>query len=192
MTWSPATAQALCSPIETPRLHLVPLAGFHADAVFAPMQDDRLYQWISMVKPTSVDALRAHWTRRERRLSPDANELWPSWVVVSRADGAIIGELDASINQNLVCDNFGYFFFPPYWGQGFATEAVCATTQHLLQQGVTRLLATVTAGNHASARVLQKSDFVFTRVIPGYDILRGVLVDDEEYVRKVGLEQGMP
>ena len=182
MAWSNETAQSLCCAIETPRLQIRPLTGSHADLVFAPMQDDALYEWISMEKPAQLETLRAHWTRRERRLSPDASELWPSWVVISRQQGAIIGELDAAIDESMACINFGYFFFPPFWGKGFATEAVQAAVKHLLRQGTTRLIATVTAGNTASTRVLQKAGFSFSRVIPDNDILRGNLVDDEEYV----------
>lgn len=180
--WSTEAAQALCVPLETPRLQIVPLNATHADAAFALMQNDALYEWISMDKPISVETLRAHWKRRERRLSGDASEMWPSWVVMSRQDGALVGEVDACIDGAMECINFGYFFFPPYWGRGFATEAVNATVAHLLLHGVTRLVATVTVGNIASAKVLQKAGFSFTRVIADNDTLRGQLVDDEEYV----------
>ncbi len=182
MIWSIEAAQALCVPLETPRLQIVPLNATHADAAFALMQDDALYEWISMDKPTHVETLRAHWKRRERRLSGDASEMWPSWVAISRQDGALVGEVDASIDGALECVNFGYFFFPPYWGRGFATEAVNAAVAHLALHGITRLVATVTVGNIASARVLQKAGFSFTRVIADNDTLRGQLVDDEEYV----------
>jgi RimJ/RimL family protein N-acetyltransferase len=79
----------------------------------------------------------------------------------------------------------GYYLFPNFWGQGFATEAVSAVADHLVKMGVHRLVATVTVGNHASAQVLKKAGFSFTRTIPNNDTLREILVDDEEYVRTV-------
>lgn len=60
---------------------------------------------------------------------------------------------------------------------------VTAVVEHLISVGVARLVATVTVGNAASARVLTKSGFAFTRVIPENDVIRGVLYDDEEYIR---------
>ena len=56
----------------------------------------------------------------------------------------------------------------------------------LLAHGVRRLLATVTVGNRASARVLQKAGFVFTRRLPANDVIRGLAVDDDEYQRLAG------
>ena len=55
-------------------------------------------------------------------------------------------------------------------------------TQHFIRTGVHRLVATVTSGNAASARVLKKAGYQFTRVLPGNDVLRGIAVDDDEYV----------
>ena len=78
---------------------------------------------------------------------------------------------------------FGYYIFPSQWGQGYASEAATAATQHLIAQGVHRLVATVTVGNAASVRVLQKAGFAFNRLLPNNDELRGVSVDDEEYVK---------
>jgi RimJ/RimL family protein N-acetyltransferase len=40
-------------------------------------------------------------------------------------------------------------------------------------------------GNTASARVLQKAGYEFNRVLVGNDRIRGIAVDDEEYVKLV-------
>jgi len=176
-------AHQLCVPVETPRLLLIPRMGTHADIAFGLLQADAIYEWISLDKPTDVDAMRAHWTRIESRMSTDGTEAWPVWTVATRTDGAFVGQVDVSVDDQLVCTNLGYYFYPDFWGQGYASEAVRAIADHLEQQGIHRQVATVTVGNHASAQVLKKAGFAFTRIIPENDVLRGRPVDDEEYVR---------
>jgi RimJ/RimL family protein N-acetyltransferase len=157
----------------------------HADAFFEPLQHDAVYQWISMSKPTSLDGLRQHWRRAEGLVAPDGQTAWPTWAVRRKSDGAYLGRVDAEITLAMEASNVGYYFFPAHWGQGYATEAVRAVTEHLIGQGVHRLVATVTAGNAASERVLQKAGYLFTRVLVGNDLIRGVPMDDCEYVLQV-------
>ena len=177
-------AQTLCSTLRTQRLRLEPLTAAHADRAFAPLQDDAIYQWISMQKPRSVESLREDWARLASRMAPDGLQAWPTWAVCSTThEGAVIGRIDAVVDRHMAGINFGYYFFPAYWGRGLATEAVQVAADHLLQQGVTHLLATVTVGNTASARVLSKAGFVFQRVMVDNDTVRGILVNDEEYLR---------
>ena len=178
-------ARQLCRPIQTSRLLLTPLMGAHADAAFGPMQDDAIYEWISMNKPRTVETLRANWTRLESRIWNDGDNAWPVWAIMTRSDGALVGEVDADVDDKLVCTNLGYYLFPDFWGQGYATEAVSAIADHLVHQGIHRLVATVTVGNHASAKVLKKAGFSFTCILSDNDTLRGEPVDDEEYVRTV-------
>jgi len=175
-------ALKLCPFLDTGRLALEPLGARHADAFFEPLQDDALYQWISMDKPSSVAWLRDHWRGIENRLAPDQQTAWPTWAVRRKSDGVYLGRVDAEITLTMEASNVGYYFFPPHWGQGYATEAVRVVSQHLLSQGVHRLVATVTAGNTASERVLQKAGYVFARVLLANDIIRGVPMDDREYV----------
>jgi [ribosomal protein S5]-alanine N-acetyltransferase len=177
-----AIAASLNKSIETPRLHIQPLMSTHADAAFALLQDERIYQWISMNKPKSVESLRADWKRTEARIAPDGQEAWLTWFVTSKVDCRPIGCLDACIDAHRIATNVGYYFFADAWGQGHASEAVKALTDALIAQGVHKLVATVTAGNAASVRVLQKAGFHFTRIIPDNETLNGVLVDDEEFV----------
>jgi RimJ/RimL family protein N-acetyltransferase len=179
----PDLALMLSARIETPRLVLEPLEGRHAEVFFSSLQDDAIYQWISMEKPTGLEPLREHWRSIETRLSPDHQYAWATWAVRRRADGVYLGRVDAEITDELEVTNLGYYLFSPHWGHGYATEAVTAATQSLLTRGVRRLVATVTVGNKASARVLEKAGFAFARVLPGNDTIRGVKFDDDEYVR---------
>jgi RimJ/RimL family protein N-acetyltransferase len=158
----------------------------HADAFFAPLQEDALYQWISMDKPPCVEWLRARWQRNETRMAPDGQTAWLAWAVRRKTDGMYLGRVDADVNDALEALNMGYYLFTAHWGQGYASEAVAAATEHLIDQGVHRLVATVTTGNTASTRVLQKAGYTFNQLLVGHDVIRGMAMDDEEYVRTVG------
>jgi len=180
----PEIAAELAAAIETPRLLLEPLCARHADAFFQPLQDDEaLYRWITMAKPTSLEALRAHWQRIEHsRMDPDAQFAWPIWAVRRKSDGHYLGRVDAEITDGLEASNFGFYFFSRYWGQGYASEAAAAATTQLTARGVRRFVATVTVGNQASGRLLLRIGFQFTRILPDNDVIGGVVMDDEEYV----------
>jgi RimJ/RimL family protein N-acetyltransferase len=175
-------ALRLCPLLETDRLVLEPLGERHAEAFFEPLHDEAIYQWISMDKPSSVAWLRDHWRGIECRMAPDHQTAWPTWALRRKSDGIFLGRVDAEITLSMEASNLGYYLFSPHWGQAYATEAVQAVTQCLISQGVHRLVATVTVGNIASERVLQKAGFVFTRVLVGNDIIRGEPMDDREYV----------
>jgi RimJ/RimL family protein N-acetyltransferase len=175
-------AQLLSQPLESSRLIIRPQLASDAEAAYEYLQDDAIRQWISLRIPASVDTLRQSWMRNEARISPDGREAWLQWFVRSKADGTAIGSIDACVDQDKVAVNFGYYFFVPAWGQGFATEAVGVVAKHLMSNGVERLLATVTVGNTASVRVLKKIGFQYTRTIADNDTVNGALVDDDEFV----------
>jgi RimJ/RimL family protein N-acetyltransferase len=179
-------ASALNAPLETAQFVLEPMGERHADAFFEPLQEEPLYRWISMDRPSSLQGLRDHWRKIENRVSPDGAFIWPTWAVRRKLDGVYVGRVDAEITADMEATNLGYYFFSPYWGQGVASEVVVAATQCLIERGVGRLVATVTVGNVASGKVLKKAGFAFTRILPGNDVIRGVAFDDEEYVRVAG------
>lgn len=179
-------AAALAATIVTARLRAEPLAGHHAALLHAGMQEPAVYTWISMPRPPAVDQFEARWARFAERPIASDRMLDLGWAVQRVADGAWIGKLDAEIRPDGVATNVGYFFFPAYWGQGYAREAVTALGDHLARHGVREQRATVTVGNDASCRVLEHAGFVRTRILPANDTLRGEPVDDVEYVRRDG------
>jgi len=105
----------------------------------------------------------------------------------SREEAAVVrggdGRVDVSVSAGGVATNVGYVLFPARWGAGYATEAVRAVVAHLEGCGVRELRATVTVGNEASCRVLERCGFRRTGVLRGNDTIRGVMVDDVAFVR---------
>ena len=165
--------------IETKRLVLEPLTATHADLLFEPLQDRRIYHWISVVPPARIEELRTRWGSLAR--SGDQGPLSLGWAVKRRADGLYVGKCDAEVTAG-IATNVGYLIFPGCWNQGYATELLHALVATLAQHSVTELHAFVTAGNRASERVLLKGGFHKARLIPDADTIRGVRHDDVEYV----------
>jgi RimJ/RimL family protein N-acetyltransferase len=180
---TPDLAVALNASIATEHLILEPITEAHADVLFLPMLDDRIYAWISAVPPATVERLRAYWAIAESRVTPSGDEARLNWVVCRRSDGTYVGKCDAEVDAAGVATNIGYILFSAFWGLGYATEAVNGMVSHFAQFGITELRALVTSGNDASARVLLKCGFIRTRIIPENDTIRGLKYDDVEYVR---------
>jgi [ribosomal protein S5]-alanine N-acetyltransferase len=174
----------LNTTLDSDRLYLVPLTAGHAQAMFSAMQDPLTYQWISSVPPASIPELEELWSElADRLLTPhDVNYL--NWAVQRKDDRQWIGTIDAAINDENIATNIGYVFFPPFWGQGYATEAVCLLSEHLAQAGILEQRAFVTFGNVASTKILEYAGFIKTRIIKDNDTVRDVLVDDIEYIRR--------
>lgn len=183
--FSPERAKLLNSQIKSPRLILEPVTGAHAKIFFEKMSDPLIYEWISSKAPPSLEALESSWKKRETRLSPEQTTAWLNWAIKRSDDGTYVGRLDADINCENIATNIGYVFFPNAWGQGYATESVQAVCTHLEMNDIKRIFATVTKGNLASYRVLEKSGFLVHREIPHGDTIRGVTYDEIEYLRSI-------
>jgi ribosomal-protein-alanine N-acetyltransferase len=168
--------------ITTPRLRLEPLDGRHAAPLFDGLRDPAIYEWISTQPSPDLAHLQARWARVAQFPLVRVDVLDYGWAVQRSADGAWIGKMDAEVTALGVATNVGYLFVPAYWGHGYATEALAALSAHLRRHGVFEQHATVTLGNAASCRVLERAGFVRERVLAANDTLRGVAVDDVEYV----------
>ncbi len=100
------------------------------------------------------------------RQHPEQQLWYTAWGIYLRETGAMIGDADF---KGLPPDGYpeiGYGLESPYWGRGYATEAVGALCHWALEQpGVTAIEAETAPDNAASQRVLTKLGFAPTGVI---------------------------
>lgn len=181
---NPIPTNALNITLDSDRLRLSPLMAGHAQLMFSAMQDPSIYQWISSVPPASIPELEESWSELADRLLTPHDVSYFNWAVQRKGDGQWIGTMDATTNDDNIAINIGYVFFPPFWRQGYATEAVRLLAEHLAQAGIVEQRAFVTFGNIASTKILEHAGFIKTKIIKDNDTVRGVLVDDIEYIRR--------
>jgi ribosomal-protein-alanine N-acetyltransferase len=82
-----------------------------------------------------------------------------SWVLTSRNSDRAIGMLGARVRDYKV--DIGYVLGRFHWGKGYMTEAVSSLAEWMLsRREIFRIWAVCDIENPASARVLEKSDFV--------------------------------
>ncbi len=77
------------------------------------------------------------------------------------ADGGFIGVCGLTDNEEGPVE-LGYWLGEPYWGLGYASEAVAALVAAADAAGCDRIAAWAQTLNHASCRVLEKSGFAET------------------------------
>jgi ribosomal-protein-alanine N-acetyltransferase len=98
-----------------------------------------------------------------------------------RADGVVLGMAGLFPNPAAPSGQIGYYVGPPYWGQGYATEAAGRLVRYAFDNlRFDRMVAHVFVGNTRSLRVLQKLGFAvigeITRDLPARGGLRQVVL----------------
>jgi len=144
----------LASVVETPRLRLRPPMMGDAEAIFTQYARDVEVTKYLLWRPhetieTVRDFLRHCLAAREQGTT------FP-WAITRKSDGRLLGMIEARIDASRA--ELGYALARPFWGQGFATEAVRAVVDlALAHPTIYRVWAVCDLENHASARVLEKA-----------------------------------
>ena len=154
--------------IETLRLNLRPLQREHAPAL-ARLGADDLFQLVPEIV-TPFEA--AEWV--EMKLENEQPKI--CHVIFLRKSEALIGFVQAQIipGQTDLEYSVGYWLGREYWGHGYATEALKAMLENLIEDETETgkllpLFAHVHARNAASIRVLEKCGFVLEGPAPESD-----------------------
>jgi RimJ/RimL family protein N-acetyltransferase len=79
------------------------------------------------------------------------------FAILRSEDGEFLGAI--GLGGSLEMLELGYWIGRPHWGQGYATEAVCAVVELARALGGIKMQAETFPHNPASARVLEKAGF---------------------------------
>lgn len=102
------------------------------------------------------------------------------------ADGKLIGSISATRcgNIHFRTAELGYYLGEPYWGKGYATEAVRQICNYVFQNtDILRIFAEPFAYNRASCRVLEKAGFQLEGVLHSNAVKNGRVQDMKMYAR---------
>jgi len=141
------------------RITLEPQVAAHAAEMFVVLQDPRIYEFEN-APPPSEPWLCERFAALESRHSPDGSEHWLNWVVRLHS-GEAIGYVQATVEPGGRAF-VAYVLASPWWGKGFASEAVRAMTEDLrAHYGARHFVAVFKRRNGRSRRLLERLGFAF-------------------------------
>ncbi|MER7848036.1 GNAT family N-acetyltransferase [Kitasatospora sp. NPDC096077] len=136
-------------PLRSERLDLLPLGPEHAGELAAALADPALHTFTGG-RPATPEEQRARCARLAAG-SPDPAVVWGNWVLRLRADGALVGYVQATVGPSEA--ELAWVVGTPWQGRGLATEAARALLDHLAATGTTTAVAHIHPEHHASARI---------------------------------------
>ncbi len=141
-------------PLLTGRLRLRPLTAEHIEGLPGLLGDEEVVRYTALIPhPYTIDdAVRFVTEQETRRAAGKGVALAMERVV----DGVLIGVVGFGLERN-GDPELGYWIGKPFWGQGYATEALRRLVRHLFDTlGFPRVWATFHPDNRASQRALEK------------------------------------
>ena len=167
--------------LETPRLILEPLTVSHAHVLYAALQAPELYRFIPQDPPSSPESLAARYAALATRLSPDGQERWLNWALRNRDTERYVGTVEVTVYPNHTAA-LAYQVFPPFWHQGFATEACTRVLAHLVADyQVSRVAAEIDTRNADSIHLVERLGFTRVAMTEHADYFKGTYSDEYRY-----------
>ena len=138
--------------LETPRMHLRPLAPMDAEPFYLLNTDPLVIRYTGDEPFSDEEAARhflEHYDQYARyrlgrmAMIRKADEAWLGWCGLRRDEET--GDVD-----------LGFRLFRQFWGQGYATEAALASIDYGWSLGLDRIIGRAVLDNVASIRILEK------------------------------------
>ena len=138
-------------------VRIEPQAPYHADGLYAALQDRRIYSFLDQEPPTAVKVLRERIERLSMGAPADTGQTWLHWTVFE-AD-VVVGYTQATIDSGGIA-SLAYVLTPRVWGRSVAHVA-CALTIAELEAlpGVVDIVADTEEGNVRSQALLRRLGF---------------------------------
>jgi len=153
----------------------------HAEALFAGLRDEQLYEFIDDEPPASASTLRSRLEKWAAGKSPDGSEAWLNWAVRVGDTGRYVGTVQATLKSDFSAE-LAFLLFSDARGNGYASEAVAATIAHLREHDlVSRFEARVDPSNLRSVRLLRALGFERTDTPSVAVTIRGVPAGEVQY-----------
>ena len=172
------TAQSLqlngTPELRGPRLRLRRMTLADRDAMFYHWASDplvtRYLSWDAYLRPQDVEPTLSRWVERYRQ-----PEVLHWGIELLEAPQPLIGTISmVTLDQETRRAVVGYCIGRDWWGQGYATEALCLVRDELFDVvGVEWLDASHHVDNPASGAVMRKAGFTLTSDRREGIILRG-------------------
>ncbi len=164
-------------------MDLEPLTPEHADAMFAPLQEPSLYQFIPQEPPASLEGLRERHERLAFGRSPDGDERWLNWAARNRESGVLVGTFQATVYSDRTAD-IAYVIFVHEQRRGFALEGCEEMIRHLAADlGIEIAGADIDTRNAASIALIERLGFTRVRTTRDADYFKGATSHEYRYER---------
>ena len=150
-----AVPRSTVTVLHTPRLTLRPFANDDVGDLVRLLNDREVARFLAMVPhPYRTDDAR-DWIERTRT----TDNPWPALAI--EAGGSLIGSIGLKRPEDPASPEsgaeLGYWLGRPYWGNGYATEAVAQVVGYAFSvMDLAQLWASVSMSNPASRHVLEK------------------------------------
>ncbi|UXI03178.1 GNAT family N-acetyltransferase [Photobacterium sp. TY1-4] len=155
--------------LNTPQLHLRQIQPTDWPLFAELQQEPTVMKYVG--DPLPFAELEMKFTSRLPPWQPGAAH-WLCLVVIEKDTQRPVGITGFLPDETAAGQaEVGFMLLPDHQGKGYGTASLSAVVGYARQIGMTALTATVTEGNDASCRVLEKCGFAFVERIPdAYEI----------------------
>ena len=172
----------LSPKLETNRLILRRYNETDIEAFYEIIHDDRLQTFITFPNLTKKQELE-YIRECIKNVETDKCE---KWSIVLKESNETIGNISVNtvVKKHNYCD-VGYVIRYDYWGNGYATEALTAVSNYLLETGYYLVECTCNELNKQSSRVMKKAGFKKDGCIPNRRLNKDGTYSGAEYYSKI-------